>query len=152
MGININAINAELTNLNVRKEGDEGNRVLAIDMKFICETTSTVARTLLGADHVPHFWLPAGDCDPLYYAISDIHTEGVFQDHQLSFATVKFDSVRIDKCQFKPISHERISLAFRASVISPQDSKVAILAELVKESGDLVVVSPPDMFDEREAA
>jgi hypothetical protein len=148
MGINLRAIGAELLALNIRKQGTADDRILAIDMKFKCEAPATLAGVLCGSDQIPQLWdIDSQEVDPLYFGISSILTNGVFQDHKLTFAKVVFDSVKITKCAFEPRPKGMIDLTFKASVLNPVESKISILADMVKEQSVLEVVAPPDLFE-----
>lgn len=150
MGLTFRSVGAELLALNIRKQGADDDRILAIDMKYTCEVPATVSAVLCGGDVIPQLWdLESQEVDPLYWAIKSISTEGVFKDHRLVFAKVPFDSVRIDKCSFVPKPKGLIDLTFKASVLNPAENKISILADMVREFSVLEVEAPPDLFDAR---
>jgi len=152
MGINFESSNAELVHINIRKEGPEEDQILAIDLKFNCETSSDVVRQLVGAEDTPAFWDDNEDQDPFWPAIKTISTEGEFEQQELKFGNVHFKSVKVKKCSFTPRPKEKIDLVFSASVNNPGQKEVSTLAEYVKENLPLSVIAPPDLFENQQAA
>ena len=152
MGINFRSTEAELTHLNVRKEGpNDDTKQTAIDAKFSCETNGVVLKTLLGTDYVPDFWIRDGEeIAARYIGIETIKSWAFFDDHQLNFGGLKFDSVKLKSFVFKPVGKGAIELAFQASINNPTERELCILAEMLKGCALLEVYSPPDLFDEQQ--
>jgi len=152
MGINFRSTGAELTHLNVRKEGpNDDMKQTAIDAKFSCETSGAVLKTLLGTDYVPDFWERDGEeVTARYVGIETIKSWAFFDDHQLIFGGLKFDSVKLKGFVFKPVGQGAVELVFQASINNPTERELCILAEMLKGCALLEVVAPPDLFDENQ--
>lgn len=148
MGISFSASEAQLKHLNIRKEGNEEDAITAIDLKIECETEAGVLIPLLGADRAPIFWHDNADEDVLYTGISEIKTWGVFEDHELHFCGLRFPIVKLKNFSFKPAAKRSVELTFSASIRSPSDQQINVLAEMLHAGSGLNVVAPPDLFDD----
>lgn len=146
MPLNFKCLQAELKGLNVRKEGSEENREIAIDLKFEGETSGVILKDLFGADHYPHFWMPNEDRDPLFNGIASIDCIGDYEGHELKFAKQHLRGVKVHKISVLPRPHLMTNITFTVTAQHPSQIVINAMTEMIRELGDVEVIGALDLF------
>ena len=150
MPLNFKSMQAELKGLNVRKEGPEDNREIAIDLKFEGETDGKILKDLFGADHIPPFWLDNPDKDSRYHGITGIGCSGEFEGHELKFAKQHLYGAKVHKIAVLPRPHRMVSIDFTVSIKHPAQTVINAMTEMIRELGDVEVRGERDLFSDDE--
>lgn len=146
MGLHIKSNEACLKNFNIRKEGNDENRITAGDLKFECTCDGAVVQSLLGADGIPDFW--KGDQkEPRYYGLSKMVSWGEFDDCELTFGKIKLHGCHIKSISFKPVAGRMIELDFTAQ-LRPTHDEINTIVDAVLTKGKLCVDGERDLFDD----
>ncbi len=121
---------ADIKHLNVRKEGPEDEKALAIDIKFegktdaaLCDYFDAQLRDFLFTDGViarPQMMEPVGFVNQI-------------ENCELTLLDQTFYGVKLHKFKVQPVDGGLIRLTFAAS-FKPTKNEVAILAEYVSEA------------------
>lgn len=74
-------------------------------------------------------------------------TWAAFEDHELRFCGLKFPIAKLKGFSFKPVARKNVELTFSASIRSPSDQQINVLADMLHSDSALEVIAPPDLFD-----
>jgi hypothetical protein len=138
---------ASIKHLNVRKEGPEDDKVLAVDVKL---EIRRVDRRLCGYfDEALEAFLWRGDTDALI--ARNAYLAPVAYGNEITGATVQIGGNSYVGCDVKkfaiqPLDGGVISLTCSVSLF-PSSSDVSALAKLVQEDASVSIEGPPDLFD-----
>lgn len=143
---------ATLKNMNVRKEGDQDDKILANDLTLHFGEIEAKHLSALVADEddiVRAFWDDNGA--PRFLAIGGIDFPGTqFRDHTLKLGGHEFQGVTLKKFKAACRDHHKASLSCQVQ-IHPQSHQGAQLMEFVGEEIRVEVLASPDLFDENPA-
>jgi hypothetical protein len=142
---------ATIKHLNVRKEGPEDERIIAVDIKL---EIKRVDRRLCGYfDDALEAFLWRGDSDSLI--ARNAYLQPVAFANEISGAQLKiggehFVGAEVKKFSMLPMDGGVMTLTCSASVY-PSASDVSDLAKMVQDEAHIEIEGPPDLFtDEGE--
>lgn len=132
---------AEITHLNLRKQGPEDNRVLAIDIKFQgARSTPEILKHLLGLDDLDAIksalWDDKGD--PRFPGIEAITPANIIEGCTVTFGGVTLEDCDARKFHITPCPLHQVKLDFSASVVRPPEPAMRRIPNLI---GEEVIVS-----------
>lgn len=132
---------AKIKHLNIRKEGPEDDKALAIDIKFegktdaaLCDFFDPQLRDFLFTDGViarPQMMEPVGFINYL-------------ENCELELCGLHFYGAKLQKFKVRPIDGGLIELTFAAS-FKPSKNEVAIIAEFVAEEVEITCRPQPGL-------
>lgn len=140
--------NATIKHLNVRKEGPEDDKILAVDVKL---EISGVDRRLCGYfDEALEAFLWRGDTNALI--VRNMWLVPVAYGHEVKSANVQIAGVDFVGCEVKKFSiHPRdggvMNLALSVSIY-PSSNDVSKLAGFVQDEVSVSIEGQPDLFDD----
>lgn len=140
---------AEIRHLNIRKEGPEDEKILAVDIKFQCTAPATMfdffdegLRSVLYTD--------VGAVKNL--AISPIGFTNTVMNCDLTILGQRYGSVEVGKFSLKPKDGHQVEMTFGIS-IQPTGDEVARLSEFVMDEVDIQIEPQPELdFGTKAAA
>lgn len=152
MSIELDNAVASIKHLNIRKEGPDQEKVLAVDMKL---------EIIVAAEDVLPYFDPTlrhflfNDNAVRFPAMGAIPWAGEMENMELDMHGLEFRKVRLSKFQIEPMLQQEqqfVTLIMSAS-FQPEGRDVAVLAEYVQETA-LIVIRPTQqqLFDERKPA
>lgn len=121
---------ATLRHLNARKQGDDDDSVLVVDLKF----EATVDAALLGAFEpalIDALYLDSGAVRNIQ--LGPLAFSSLLRRYQLDAIESYFSGVELKKFVFKPKDGRQLVMTFGAS-FNPTGSEVATLAEYLGEA------------------
>lgn len=138
---------ATIKHLNVRKEGPDDEKILAVDVKL---EISGVDRRLCGYfDEALEAFLWRGDTDALIQRNTFMHP--VSYCNEIAGATVCIGSQTYLGCDVKKFALDpRDGGVFNlvcSVAVYPTSNDVSALAKLVQEDASVSIEGPPDLFD-----
>jgi hypothetical protein len=138
---------ATIKHLNVRKEGPEDDKILAVDVKL--EIKAVDRRLCSYFDDALEAFLWRGDTDALI--ARNAFLSPVCYGNEISSASVKIGGESYVGCDVKKFALEArdggvMNLTCSVSLY-PSSSDVSALAKLVQEDASVVIEGPPDLFD-----
>lgn len=138
---------AGIKHLNVRKEGPEDERILAVDVKL--EFKGVDRRLCAYFDEALEAFLWRGNTDALIQRNSFMAP--VVYVHEISSASVQIAAEHYHGCDVKKFSiapRDGGVFDLTCSVsLYPSSSDVSALAKLVQEDASASIEGPPDLFD-----
>lgn len=143
---------ATIRHLNVRKEGPEEEKIIAVDVKL---QFSRVDRRLCAYfDDALESFLWRGDTDALI--VRNTFLSPVVYLNEIGSATVdiglhKFHGCEVKKFSIQPADGGVITLGCSVSLY-PNASDVSDLAKIVQDDELVCIEGPPDLFDSQAAA
>jgi hypothetical protein len=147
---------ATIKHLNIRKEGDEHSKEVAVDIKLSGEAYADAwIDKILGTEHgkaTQYFWTkpPAGDeYEAIFTGIDTIKSWADFKECKLSFGGLRLTG-NAKKFEFKPRGDLIADVTFTLSVLNPNKNNVNVLAEMVQEAAPCELEFPADLFDGNE--
>jgi len=138
---------AEVKHLNVRKEGPDDDKVLAVDIKL---TFSKVGRSLCAYfDDALEAFLWRGETTALI--ARNYYLGPVNYGNQISDATAVINGHRFHGCDIRKFAIEPkdggvIDLTCSVSLY-PTASEVSDLAKIVQDEAEVTLEGPPDLFE-----
>lgn len=142
--------NGTIKHLNVRKEGPEDDKVLALDVKIggaICG--ADLLRRLLGGDSDEivrmAFWREDGS--RLFFGLEPISSWACFEDCWVEISGVELAVARVHKFKAELKDEFRAALEFTITVKDPPENAAAILVELVSDVVNVEVVKAQGDLD-----
>lgn len=138
--------NAEIKHLNVRKEGPDDEKILAVDVKL---SIANIDRRLCAYfDDALEAFLWRGDTDALI--VRNAYLFPVAYGNTISGCTVQIGMDTYTGCKVKKFSIEPrdggvITLICSISLY-PSASEVSDLAKFVQDETNVTIESPPDLF------
>jgi hypothetical protein len=137
---------ATIKHLNVRKEGDDDNKILAVDIKM---EVSKVDYRLCGFfDDALASFLWRGDTESMIARNTKLAP--VAYDHEVKLANIDIDGMSFvgDAKKFQMQAKDGGVMTLTLSVtVTPSQHEVAKLAKLVQEGCRLSIEGQPDLFD-----
>lgn len=148
-----NAI-AGIKHLNIRKEGPDNDKVLAVDMKL--EIIAVASDVLPYFDPTLRSFLFNDETNTVRYkSMGAIGWSGEMQNMEMEIHGLEFRNVKISKFMIEPKMEKEeqfITLTLSAT-FQPEGRDVALLAEYVQETGQIIIrPMNQQLFDERKAA
>lgn len=138
---------ASIKHLNVRKEGPEDEKIIAVDVKM--EIKGIDRRLCAYFDPALESFLWRGDTDALI--VRNDFLSPVQYGHEITSATVKIASktyVGCDVRKFAILPRDGGVMNITLSVsLYPSASEVSDLAKLVQEDTTVEIEGPPDLFE-----
>lgn len=143
---------ATIKHLNVRKEGPEDDKVLAVDIKM--EISRVDRRLCAFFDDALEAFLWRGDTDALI--VRNLYLEPTKYGNEITSATVQIDTrtfvgCKVSKFAIQPKDGGVIDLTLSVTAY-PTSGEVAALANLVQDGATVSIEGPPDLFAEGSAA
>ena len=138
---------AEIKHLNVRKEGPDDEKILAIDVKL---TFKKVDRALCAYfDEALEAFLWRGETNALI--VRNIFLAPICYANEITGATVQiglshFHGCDVRKFSIQPADGGVITIACSVSLY-PSANEVSALAKLVQDEDRVSIEGPPDLFD-----
>lgn len=154
MSIELENAVASIKHLNIRKEGPDQEKVLAVDMKL--EIIVAAEDVLPYFDPALRHFLFNADTNAIRFpAMGAIPWAGEMENMELEMHGLEFRKVRLSKFHIEPMlqqEQQAVTLTMSAS-FQPEGRDVAVLAEYVQETAQIVIrPTQKDLFDERKAA
>lgn len=153
MSLNISFIGstAVLKHVNLRKQGNEDSRVLAIDLNITGETQAQILNDLLGAsegdDMSGIFWstLPGTDPESLRtHALDEIGIEGVWPNRIVTLGKHQIVA-DVKKIKFRPRPGHRLDIAAQVSVEAPAEELMDYVIANIQEHVNCRIESQPEL-------
>lgn len=153
MSLNINFIGstAVLKHVNLRKQGNEDSRVLAIDLSIIGETQAKILNDLLGVsegdDISGVFWstLPGTDPESLRtHALEEIGIDGVWPNRIVTLGKHQIVA-DVKKIKFRPRPGHRLDIGAQVSVEAPGDEIMDYVIANIQEHVNCRIESQPEL-------
>lgn len=131
---------ASIKHINARKEGPDGDEVLAVDLKLEVEADAT--DVLHHFDNQLNLFLFMGS-EVRFPLISPLEWGGEMHNMEMELSGFEFRSVKLSKFKIKPFVNaetgaQRVSLTMSAS-FRPKSNELATLAELLNEDAKITV-------------
>lgn len=159
MGISINfPSKVEITHINLRKQGPEDCRDLAVDLKIegLAANGEAIIMALFGCDQemAGAFWRPSDvsdDLSPSMTGLTEMQSWAEFDGkHTLNIAGLSFRPAMLKKFKVKPVGGGAVNVVFQASITDVENRHLNILTEMLQELTPCEVLADPDMFDGEE--
>jgi hypothetical protein len=154
MSLNIRFIgcHAAIEHLNLRKQGNEDSRILAIDVKIAGEAPASVLNDLLGAavgdDLSTLFWSSSDKPEEAAalrsYAFGEIHVAAEWPGRLVTLGKNQF-SADVQKVRFQPRPGHRLDLTASVSIESPPKHLLDFLVNNLREHIQVVIESQPEL-------
>ncbi|WP_298016812.1 hypothetical protein [uncultured Castellaniella sp.] len=140
---------AEIRHLNCRKEGPEEEKVLTVDVKFLCTTNAAMFDFF---DDALRFALYTDAGAVKNPALQPIGFSTTVMNCDLTILGRRYGSVEVSKFSLKPKDGHLVEMTFGIS-IQPMADEVAQLAEFVADEVDILIEPQPELdFGGRAAA
>lgn len=153
MALTINFIgsSAEIKHVNLRKQGNEDSRVLAIDIKLVGETKAGILNDLLGVavgdDMAGMFWstLPGTDPESLRtHALGEIGIAGEWPNRIVTIG--KHQAIGdLKKIGFAPRPGHRLDLTASVSIENPSKELLDYVVAKIQEHIVCRIESQPEL-------
>lgn len=145
---------ASIKHLNIRKEGPEDDKVLAVDMKL--EIVAAAGDVLPYFEHSLRGFLFNDSANEVRFKrMGAVEWGGEMDNMEVELHGLEFLKVRLSKFRIEPRvekDEQMVYLTLSAS-FQPNGRDVAVLAELVQESAPIVVrPMNQQLFDGKKAA
>lgn len=157
MALTINFIgsHAAIKHLNLRKQGNEDDRVLAIDIKLSGEVQSGILSDLLGAspgeDLSTLFWSTGTDPEQLRtYALADITVDAEWPRRIVHLGKHRTTG-DMKKIHFTPRPGHRLDLTAQISINGPTQALLDYLVKNIQENIVCSIESQPELDLDDEA-
>jgi hypothetical protein len=142
---------ATILHLNIRKEGPDDEKVLAVDVKLEVRRVGGILAVYFDAALPMLFWL---DDDAM--GVRNAFMRPVGFANEITGASVKVAGLQFVGVQVKKMALEPVDggmLTFSCSLaIAPSADEVAALARLVQVEVTVFIEGPPDLFDGDQGA
>jgi hypothetical protein len=134
--------NAVVQHLNVRKQGPDDEKELALDVKLCADARSEVL--IHFADMLAGFLFVADGA--LRFPMMDpVHWNGEIRHITLTMAEHEFYDVTLRKFSFAPSAGWKVAMTFTAS-FAPQAKEAAIIAEMLAEAVRVEITPERDLL------
>lgn len=141
---------ATIKHLNVRKEGPEDEKILAVDVKLEIEKVGMLIVAYFDAALAAFLWVDVDKAGTML-AVRNAFLQPVQYAHQIEGATVHINGRSFLGCEVKKFAinpRDGGLLDLTCSVtLYPTGYEVGDLAELVQDGARVVIDGPPDLFD-----
>lgn len=145
---------AEIEHLNVRKEGEEDDRELAIDVKASGAADAAVLNRLLGVaqdESIEHtFW--DKDQRTKLLGLGECAVQGKVQNCNVQIGGLHIAGCAVGKFRFEVLDQHRIHLTCSISRTSPAAGVTEKLAGYTREQVLLIIEGPPELDLDNTAA
>ena len=148
--MNIITTHATIKHLNIRKEGPDDDKVLAIDIKFgdAAAPMELLAR-ILGTDDTSvvmlSFWDPDGNLR--YAGMEPVTSWCVIEGCTVKIGGLVLGGAKVHKFKARLDSEHMITVEFSVSVTSPPSNAVPVLAEYVQDDIRVEVTKAQEELD-----
>lgn len=149
MKINIKAIEAKLTHVNLNTEGSEESQVSRTDLDFECLCEASIVGMLFGTDNINAFWDNDGNIRLL--GIKHIPSRAELRNATLVFGE-DGDELKVTECaaknfKAKPINGRQVMVTLQVQVHHTPD-QLTHIDRLQKKTFPLhIFTSQDDLFD-----
>jgi len=140
--------NASIKHINVRKEGEEGNEVLALDLKL--QFKGLDRRLCAYFDEALEAFLWRGDTDALIARnqfLSPVQYSNYVSGAHVSIGGRDFDGSDVKKFSITPKDGGVIDLTCSVTLGFVTTESVAFLSGLLHDEGRVEITGPLDLFD-----
>lgn len=145
---------AEIEHLNVRKEGEEDDRELAIDVKASGAADAAVLNRLLGVgsdESIEHtFW--DKDQRAKLLGLGECAVQGKVQNCNVQIGGLHIAGCDVGKFRFEVLDQHRIHLTCSISRTAPAAGVTEKLAGYTREQVLLIIEGPPELDLDNTAA
>lgn len=139
---------AALEHINVRKQGNEDDAFMALDLKLSGECSSSCLPRILGCEpsHIAAFWREDGDNNPLFSGITEIKSWAEFENCELNLdiRDNPFQGVKVKNIRFKPVSNLNVILTISVSIDDVSNSDIPLLANQLREIIGCEITGQPE--------
>lgn len=149
--INFIGSTADIKHVNLRKQGNEDDRVLAIDVKVSGEVQASILNDLLGAspgeDMTGMFWSTMAGTDPdslRTHALGDIPIRGEWPN-RIAFIGKHSTTCDVKKISIEPRPGHRLDLTAQLSIESPSDELLDYAVYHIQENVTCRIESRPEL-------
>lgn len=128
---------AEITHINLRKQGPDDNRVLAIDIKFTgAHGGAEILKHLLGINDLDEimFALWDGKGKPLFPGIESITPKNIIEGCTVALGDMKLENCDARKFHITPRDGHTVGIDFTASVVRPPEAAMRRIPNLISET------------------
>ncbi|WP_269497751.1 hypothetical protein [Castellaniella sp. S9] len=132
---------AVIRHLNIRKEGPEEDKILAVDIKFQCTAPSTMF-DFFDSDLRSVLYTDIGAVKNT--AIKPIEFTNTVMNCDLTVLGRRYGSVEVGKFSLKPKDDHKVEMIFGTSV-QPTGDEVAQLSEFVADEVDIRIEPQPEL-------
>ncbi len=154
MALELDNAVASIKHLNIRKEGPEDNKVLAVDMKL--EITAAASDVLFYFDPALRHFLFNDEINQVRFkSMGAIDWGGEMLNMEMEIHGLEFRNVKMSKFAILPKveKDEQYVILTLSATFQPDGRDVALLAERVQETGQIIIrPMNQQLFDEKEAA
>ncbi len=147
-----------LCHLNVRKEGPEEEKEVAIDIKLKGDVSSVVIEqlfTLPGEEHKSLekvFWLDDEAACRRFETLGELKIERRFEAVSVTIQGLHLQACTVKKFSAYILDHGKAELTMSVSCPRPPSNAVGVLSEVLQEEVSVQAISEqPDLFDEEAA-
>lgn len=139
---------AEIKHLNVRKEGPDDEKILAVDVKLAFTKVDRVLCAYFDDALIPFLWrVESGEI----MAARNFYMQPVAYANEITSASVKIDGASFLGCEVKkfallPRDGGTVDVTCSVSLY-PSSGDVAELAKRVQDGACVEIEGPPDLFD-----
>lgn len=137
---------AKLTNLNIGKEGSGDGERVRIDLRM---------RFIARSDVLTQFIDFPDGFDSLLWSNNAVvpGLEGIKIGKEVTECEVIFGDIKLQDCTIKNVSavlmnSNMTEITLTIQEREPEDKKIALLSEMIKEGADLTILGPAGLFDE----
>lgn len=121
---------AAIKHLNTRKEGDDDDKALAVDLKLLTKADARLTMPYFCADLLEALWLDNGAVKNHF--VTEIRLGHELQHYGMDIAGEEFLGVTLKKFVLTPADGWAVVIAFQAS-FNPTGTEVARLAEYLAD-------------------
>lgn len=149
---------AEIKHLNIRKQGNEDDRELAVDVKLFLERVpAEVAAPLLGVESVEDFtaafWTRDEEPAPRFNGLDGLSVWTFYErKHDVRMGKTLVRAEKLSKFAITVHDKGKVSITFSVSILGPSDYLVQFLADNMMELIHIELKADPGLFDEQAAA
>ena len=137
---------AEIRHINVRKEGPEGDKVLAADIKLLFEQQDAAILAYFDDALPGFFWM-----DDETRAVRKLNMEPVRYTDQVTgtanIDSARFSDVTIKRFELSPRDGGTVDVTCSVTVF-PSQLEIGELAKRVQDYARVTLEAHPDLFDE----
>lgn len=153
MGLTINFIGSHATikHINLRKQGNDEDKVLAIDIKIEGETEASILNDILGAsigdDLTDMFWSQVPGSDPKSLRTHWLKSIEIDSEWPIRIVRLGKHETRGDvkKISFRPRPGHRLDLTASISIEGPQKELLDYLVSKIQENITCRIDSQPEL-------
>lgn len=127
---------AEITHLNLRKQGPDDNRVLAIDIKFTgARGTPELLKHLLGLNDAEEIKAVLWDekAMPRFPGIESITPKNIIEGCTVAFGGITLENCDARKFHITPGEDHIIKIDFSVSAVRPPEAAMRRIPDLISE-------------------